>query len=239
MKKHTIAIVLAAGQGKRMNSKIPKQYLQINDKPILYYTLKSFEDSFIDEIVLVVGGGEREYCLENFVDKYKLKKVSAIVVGGKERYHSVYNALLWIAKQEKGDSYVFIHDGARPFVTTEVLQRAYDTVDVQGACIVGVPVKDTIKVVGKDGIVQNTPDRATLWSVQTPQVFSYYKIKTAYDKLMEQEKLGELKKSITDDAMVMETFGDIPVCVVEGSYENIKITTPDDMVMAEKILNNN
>lgn len=239
MKKHTIAIVLAAGQGKRMNSKVPKQYLLINEKPILYYTLKSFEDSFIDEIILVVGEGETDYCRENFIDKYMFNKVSAIVVGGKERYHSVYNALSWISDNEKDDSYVFIHDGARPFVTKEILHRAYDTVDAQGTCIVGVPVKDTIKVIGKDGIVQNTPDRATLWSVQTPQVFAYHKIKNAYDELIEQEKCGRLEKSITDDAMVMETFGDIPVCVVEGSYENIKITTPDDMVLAEKILNKN
>lgn len=239
MKKRTIAIVLAAGQGKRMNSKVPKQYLLINEKPILYYTLKSFEDSFIDEIVLVVGDGETKYCRENFVDKYKFEKVSAIVVGGKERYHSVYNALVWIEENKKGDSYVFIHDGARPFVTKDVLQRAHDTVIAKGACIVGVPVKDTIKVIGKEGTVQNTPDRTTLWSVQTPQVFSYYKIKNAYDKLLEQENYGKVEKSITDDAMVMETFGDLPVYVVEGTYENIKITTPDDMILAEKILNKN
>ena len=233
MKKHTIAIVLAAGQGKRMNSSVPKQYLLIKEKPILYYTLKAFEDSFIDEIILVVGEGEEDYCRENFIETYNFTKITKIVVGGKERYHSVYNALDTIQTK---DSIVFIHDGARPFVTKDILQRAYDTADKYGACIVGVPVKDTIKIVGVDGVVQDTPNRNTLWSVQTPQVFSFEKIKRAYDNMMTQEKNGELKLSITDDAMVMENFGDVAVSVTTGSYENIKITTPEDLFFAEQLL---
>ncbi len=237
MKKHTIAIVLAAGQGKRMNASVPKQYLLIREKPILYYTLKTFEDSFVDEIILVVGEGEEGYCRKNFVDEYNFAKVSAIITGGRERYHSVYQALSYIFSTQKGESLVFIHDGARPFVSEAILQRAYEAAEGKGACIVAVPVKDTIKVIGKEGIVQSTPDRATLWSVQTPQAFAYSKIKAAYDKMMDMEQNGQLDISVTDDAMVMETFGDIPVCVVEGSYENIKITTPDDLIFAEQILN--
>lgn len=236
IKKHTIAVILAAGQGKRMNSAVPKQYLLLQEKPILYYTIKTFEESFIDEIVLVVGEGEETFCRENFVEKYDFKKVSAIVTGGKERYHSVYAALSVIEKTHKEDSYVFIHDGARPFVGADVLERTYDKVVENGACIVGVPVKDTIKVVAKDGCVLDTPNRSSLWAIQTPQVFEFVQIKNAYDKMMEQEKTGLLHLTITDDAMVMETFGDISVCVVEGSYENIKITTPDDMIVAERIL---
>lgn len=239
MKKRTIAIVLAAGWGKRMNSTVRKQYLLIQDKPVLYYTLKAFEDSFIDEVLLVVGEGEEEYCRENIVDKYNFAKVSAIIIGGKERYHSVYQALSFLSENKKNDSFVFIHDGARPFISVDILKKAYDAVNKQGACIVGVPVKDTIKVIGKDGVVAHTPDRSTLWMVQTPQVFSYEKIKKAYDKLIELESLGKLEISITDDAMVMETFGDTLVYAVEGSYENIKITTPDDMILAERILNKN
>ena len=154
-------------------------------------------------------------------------------MGGKERYHSVYNALKTIQTK---DSIVFIHDGARPFVTKDILQRAYDTADKYGACIVGVPVKDTIKIVGADGVVQDTPNRNTLWSVQTPQVFSFEKIKCAYENMMTQEKNGELKLSITDDAMVMENFGDVAVCVTMGAYENIKITTPEDLFFAEQLL---
>ena len=233
MKKHTIAIVLAAGQGKRMNADVPKQYLLIKEKPILYYTLKTFEESFIDEIILVVGEGEEKYCRENFIQKYNFTKVSRIVVGGKERYHSVYNALEIIQTKE---SIVFIHDGARPFVTKEILQRAYDTADEIGACIVAVPVKDTIKIVGTDGIVKDTPNRNTLWSVQTPQVFVYDKIKNAYDNMIDREKRGELTLAVTDDAMVMENFGEVPVGVANGSYENIKITTPEDLFLAEQLL---
>lgn len=234
MKKHTIAIVLAAGQGKRMNASVPKQYLLIKDKPILYYTLKTFEDSFVDEIILVVGEGEEEYCRQNFVETYNFTKIAQIVVGGKERYHSVYNALKSI---EQKDSIVFIHDGARPFVTNDILQRAYESANEHGACIVGVPVKDTIKIVRADGSVQDTPDRNTLWSVQTPQTFLLEQIKNAYDAMMELEQKDELHLAVTDDAMVMENFGKRKVMVVKGSYENIKITTPEDLIIAEHFLN--
>lgn len=237
MKKYTIAIVLAAGQGKRMNADRPKQYLLVKEKPILYYTLKAFEESFVDEIVLVTGQGEEEYCQKNFVQEYNFKKVSGIVTGGKERYHSVYNALQFIQKSNKEDCIVFIHDGARPFITDEILHRAYVTAESAGAAIVGVPVKDTIKIVGKDGDVEMTPDRTTLWAVQTPQVFVFEKIKTAYDKMIGLENESKLHVKITDDAMVMENFGDTPVKVTEGAYENIKITTPEDLILAEQILN--
>lgn len=236
MKKHTIAIVLAAGQGKRMNASVPKQYLLIKEKPILYYTLKTFENSFVDEIILVVAEGEEDYCRKNFVEEYNFTKITAIIAGGRERYHSVYQALSYISSTQKEESFVFVHDGARPFVSEAILQRTYEAAECKGACVVAVPVKDTIKIVGKEGMVQSTPDRAALWSVQTPQAFVYSKLKTAYDKMMEQEQRGQLNITVTDDAMVMETFGDIPVCVVEGSYENIKITTPDDLVFAEQIL---
>lgn len=237
MKKYTIAIVLAAGQGKRMNADKPKQYLLVKEKPILYYTLKAFEESFVDEIVLVTGHGEEEYCQKNFVQAYDFKKISGIIAGGKERYHSVYNALEFIQNREKTDCIVFIHDGARPFISADILQRAYDVAENNGAAIVGVPVKDTIKIVGKDGFVEDTPDRKTLWAVQTPQVFLFEKIKAAYDEMMQLESKGQLEVQITDDAMVMENFGEISVSVTEGFYENIKITTPEDLILAEQILN--
>lgn len=237
MKKYTIAIVLAAGQGKRMNADRPKQYLLVKEKPILYYTLKAFEESFVDEIVLVTGQGEEEYCQKNFVQEYNFKKVSGIITGGKERYHSVYNALEFIQHTEKTDSIVFIHDGARPFISVEILQRAYTVAESSGAAIVGVPVKDTIKIVGEDGTVENTPDRTTLWAVQTPQVFLFEKIKAAYDEMIQMENDEKLTVKITDDAMVMENFGDMSVKVTEGTYENIKITTPEDLILAEQILN--
>ena len=237
MEKHTVAVVLAAGQGKRMNANVPKQYLLIKEKPILYYTLKTFEESFIDEIILVTGKGEEEYCEKNFIQKYNFKKITAIIAGGKERYHSVYNALEHIGNSKKADSIVFIHDGARPFVDKESLQNVYEVAKENGAAILGVPVKDTIKVVGNNGVVTETPERTTLWAIQTPQVFQYDKIKAAYDKMITMEKNKQLQVQITDDAMVMENFGEVFVRVTKGSYENIKITTQEDLIIAEQILN--
>lgn len=231
MEHHNTAVVLSAGKGKRMQSKIHKQYLLIDNKPVIYYSLKVFDDSFIDSVVLVVGKDEEEYCRKEIIEKYGFKKVKAIVQGGKERYHSVcngINAICWDC------DYVFIHDGARPFVTQEILERAYEQVAKDNACVVGMPSKDTVKIADNDGYVSTTPQRARVWTVQTPQVFSYSLIKDAYTQLEEHEE-DILKQgiSITDDAMVVEYFNKIPVKLVEGSYQNIKITTPEDLKIAE------
>lgn len=220
-----VAIVLAAGQGKRMNSKVQKQYLLIKGKPVLYYTLKAFEESDrISEIVLVTGKDEIEYCRKEIVEKYGFKKVDKITAGGKERYHSVYEGLKVI---ENAD-YVLIHDGARPFVDEGIIERACEAVKIHQACVVGMPVKDTIKISDEEGFAKQTPDRRRIWQVQTPQTFSYSLIKEAYEKLLMEEPDG-----ITDDAMVVETMTDHKVKLVEGSYQNIKITTPEDLKIAE------
>ena len=226
----TAAIVLAAGQGKRMNSKVAKQYMMLGDKPVLYYALHTMEQSFIDEIVLVTGPGEEEYCRTEIVDRYGFAKVTQIVSGGKERYHSVHNGLCALENVD----YVFIHDGARPFLTDEILQRAFDTVKSENACVAAVPVTDTIKIVDDDGYVVDTPDRAHLWSMQTPQTFKYSLIREAYDVLIANEtSYIERGIRITDDAMVAETVLEVPVKIIEGSYDNMKITTPDDLAKAE------
>ena len=233
MEARTAAIVLAAGRGSRMKSKIQKQYLLLKGKPVLYYSLKAFEESFIDEIILVTGEEEIEYCRKEIVEKYGFTKVSHIVAGGKERYHSVFCGL-----QELTDcDYVFIHDGARPFVTEQILERAYETVQKEHACVVGMPVKDTIKLADENGFAKETPRRDLLWMIQTPQVFSYALVKTAYASFLEreQELLAQGIK-MTDDAMVVETFTDTGIRLVEGSYENIKITTPEDLRIAEALL---
>lgn len=226
----TAAIVLAAGQGKRMNSKVAKQYMMLGDKPVLYYALHTMEQSFIDEIVLVTGPGEEEYCRTEIVDRYGFTKVTQIVSGGKERYHSVHNGLCALENVD----YVFIHDGARPFLTNEILQRALNTVKAESACVAAVPVTDTIKIVDDNGYVVDTPDRAHLWSMQTPQTFKYSLIKEAYDLLIANEA-SYIEKGIriTDDAMVAETVLKVPVKIIEGSYDNMKITTPDDLAKAE------
>ena len=230
----TVAIVLAAGQGKRMNSNIHKQYLLMKEKPVLYYSLKAFQESFIEEIILVVGPGEVEYCKHEIVEQFEFTKVSKIIEGGKERYHSVYNGLLAAGPDT---SYVFIHDGARPFIDDAILERAYECVQKEKACVVGMPVKDTIKIADKDGYVEHTPDRASVWMVQTPQVFEYPLVKSGYDTFIQEEQQGRTESvSITDDASVVEQYLHTAIKLVEGSYENIKITTPEDLTVAESFL---
>ncbi len=229
----TTAIVLAGGRGKRMNSTVPKQFLMIKDKPVLYYSLKAFEDSFIDSVILVASEDDMEYCQKEIVDKYGFKKVVAIVAGGKERYHSVLNGI----KATSDCDYIFIHDGARPFVTQDMLTRLLETVKESRACVAGMPVKDTIKIANEDGYIDTTPKRELVWMIQTPQVFDYALIKKAY-LILEKDEYSLLQKgiSITDDAMVVEMLLGEKVKLVEGSYQNIKITTPEDLAIAEAFL---
>lgn len=230
----TTAIVLAAGSGSRMHSEVKKQYMEIGGKPLVYYSLYTMEHSFIDDIVLVVSPGDVEYVHKEIVDKFGFSKVRTIVEGGKQRYNSVQ---LGLQAVDSDCDYVFIHDGARPFVTQQILERSFDAVSKYKACVVGMPVKDTIKISDKEGYAANTPDRSTVWAVQTPQVFEYSFIKRLYDKLIAEESvLIAHGINITDDAMVVETYSDQKVKLVEGDYTNIKVTTPDDIVLAENIL---
>lgn len=233
MTMKTVAVVLAAGQGRRMHSDVQKQYILLHDRPVIFYALKTFQESFIDEIILVVGKGEEDYCRREIVDKFNFTKVKQIVEGGSERFHSVANGLKCI----EGEGYVFIHDGARPFVTEEILFRAYEEVKKHDACVVGMPVKDTIKVADERHFAKLTPNRETLWQIQTPQVFSIGLAREAYERLLEKET--ELKAQgiqITDDAMVVETLLGHAVKLVEGSYKNIKITTPEDLNIASSFM---
>ena len=226
-KEKCTAIVLAAGQGKRMGTKVQKQYLELGGKPVLYYSLRAFEESpLIDEVILVVGDEQEAYCRGEIVEKYHFAKINAIVQGGAERYHSVWNGL-----QKVEGGFVFIHDGARPFVNEEIICRAYEEVKACDACVVGMPVKDTIKVSDENGFVKDTPDRRTLWMIQTPQVFQTALVKEAYQKLMNQKEI-----QVTDDAMVVERMLGRKVKLVMGSYENIKITTPEDLEIATTFL---
>lgn len=241
MKKKCTAILLAAGQGRRMHSSVQKQYLLLGDKPVIYYPLKTFQDSFVDDIILVAGDGEEAYCRKEIVDRYHFTKVKKIVTGGRERYDSVYHALQAVKEKDmpivNEDGYVFIHDGARPFLTEDILMRTLHAVMTDHACVAGMPVKDTIKVVDDQGYASQTPDRRSLWQVQTPQVFDAPLIIEAYERLMqEKERLAAEGIGITDDAMVVETLIGHPVRLVEGSYENIKITTPEDLAVAETFL---
>lgn len=227
----TAAVLLAAGQGRRMNNPIPKQYLLLKEKPVLYYSLKTLEESMLDEIILITNANDIEYCKNEIIDRYQFQKVKKIICGGKERYYSVYNGL----NELKEVDYVWIHDGARPFLTNQMILDTFQAVQQYRACVIGMPVKDTIKIVNENKIIQETPPRETIWSVQTPQVFEFSLIKKAYDKFIKEKKET---LQITDDAMLVEQMTNCDVKLVQGDYHNIKITTPEDLTIAETFLSN-
>ena len=228
MSEKCTAIVLAAGQGKRMHSKIQKQFLEIQGYPVLYYSLHCFqESSMIQDIILVTSEDVISYCKEQIVDKYAFSKVTRIIPGGKERYDSVYAGLLCCQDTD----YVYIHDGARPFLTEEMVQRGYEAVKRTNACVMGMPSKDTVKLADPSGYIKETPNRKIVWNIQTPQIFSYDLIRGAYESIRKKDMTG-----VTDDAMVVEQETGTKILLVEGSYRNIKITTPEDLAVAEAFL---
>ena len=226
--KKTAAVVLAAGSGKRMGTSVHKQYLLIKGKPVIYYTLRAFELSEVDEIILVTGADEIDYCSREIVEKYNFQKVRAVIAGGKERYDSVYEGL----KALSDCDYVLIHDGARPLISSALINANISCVQEKEACITAVPAKDTIKVADNKGYVADTPDRSKLWQIQTPQVFEAGLIKEAYERLYNDTTAG----NITDDAMVVEHYMDRTVKMTMADYKNIKVTTPEDMDIARIFL---
>lgn len=241
-KKWCTAIVLAAGRGTRMGTREAKQYLEIAGKPVVVYALEAFQASpLIDDIILMTDRDHLEYCRTEIVDRYGLTKVGTIGAGGAERYETVWKALCTVGDEDitagRGavggdprDGIVFIHDGARPFITGEIIERAYEAVRTHKACVVGMPVKDTIKLTDADGGILSSPDRRQVWMAQTPQVFDFPLIYEAFSRQMQ----GDCS-AITDDAMVVESQMGTSVRMVMGSYENIKITTPEDLAVAEAL----
>lgn len=237
--RECVFILLAAGSGSRMKSKVAKQYMLLGDKPVLWYSLKAVEDSrYIDRCILAIGKDDISYVQEEIVAKYGFTKVDRIVAGGAQRYDSVYHALCTLQEAgTKADDLILIHDGARPFLTEEIIQRCCEETLRYRACAVGMPVKDTIKIADDNGFAAQTPDRSHMWQIQTPQVFQAALIMEAYEKLMAQEAAGQTNGiRITDDAMVVETFTETKVKLTEGAYENLKITTPEDIIVAEAVL---
>lgn len=222
------AIVLAAGSGSRMKSKTKKQFMEIKGKPVIWYSLFEFEKSRVDEIILVTGKEDIDYCKKEIVEKYNLKKIKNVVAGGSERYESVYNGL-----KEVTGNIVLIHDGARPLINNEIIERSIEGTIKSDACVVGVPVKDTIKRANKEGYIIDTPNRSELWITQTPQSFKADLVKMAYKKMKEELEKGNTTLNITDDAMVVEEFTTNQVRFVQGDYKNIKVTTPEDIDIAE------
>lgn len=219
------AIILAGGKGKRMGLEISKQFIELKGKPILYYTLKKFIDnSYIDQIVLVLSKDEIQYCKEEILNKYSLK-VDIVVEGGEERQDSVYNALKSINKTD----IVLIHDGARPFVNDRIIEDGIKYANYYGAAAPGVMPKDTIKIKDSSNFSIDTPDRSSLVAIQTPQVFKYDEILSCHEKVKESGII------VTDDTMVAEMYNN-KVYLYEGEYTNIKITTPEDLILAERLI---
>lgn len=215
------AVIVAAGRGTRMGTAESKQYLLLQGKPIIVHTLEVFQQhELISEIVLVTGAEDVERCRQ-WVRAYKLDKVTAVIPGGSERQHSVRRGL-----GELTTTWVMVHDGVRPFVQGSELEACYEQAQAAGASVLAVPVKDTIKLVDSEGKVLSTPDRRSLWAIQTPQTFRLSELLSAYDEAARDGFLG------TDDSSLAERSG-ITVSVVEGSYRNIKITTPEDLDFAE------
>ena len=226
MSKVTV-LIPAAGMGKRMGKAVAKQFLLLGDKPMLAHTLLAFQRApEIDEIIPILSQEDMESCLRDIVERYHITKVKTLVVGGKERQESVLHGL---QKLEKDVSIVLVHDGVRPFVTQEMIREVVERAR-KGECVIfGVPVKDTVKEVDGKGMVRHTLDRRGLWAIQTPQAFPAKVLKHAYEESTKHNAIG------TDDAMLVEQAGG-KVRVIMGSYENIKITTPEDLVLAEEIL---
>ena len=243
MKKRCTAIILAAGSGSRMKSTTAKQFMLLGGKPLLWYSLQAVEQSeIIDDCILVTGESDIPYVQREIIEKYGFRKVESVVAGGSERWESVGKGLA--ALQDKArefpnrDGYVFIHDGARPFLTEEIIRSTFDTVQKYHACVAAVPSKDNIKLADDNEFAISTPDRRRVWVVQTPQVFDTELIVKAYTSLWEKaEAVGKENIAVTDDAGVVELFTDCSVKMAESSYRNIKITTPEDLKIAETFLN--
>lgn len=223
------AIIVAGGSGKRMGTTIKKQFIKLQEKEVLAYTIEAFNTlEEISEIIVVTGEEDIHKVEREIVEKYHFNKVSKVVAGGKERQDSVYNGLM---ATDESIKYVMIHDGARPFISKGVLKRAIEKTLEYKATIVAVPVKDTIKVIDTEtGVVEATPAREKLWAVQTPQSFEKQLLMEAY------KEANQRNLQVTDDSMIVEAYGR-KVHVVQGEYTNIKITTPDDLVIGESILN--
>ncbi len=223
----TAAIIVSAGRGLRFPGEKKKQFLSLAGKPVLCHTLDRFEASpSIDFIHLVVGKEDLAYTLKEIVEAYGYRKISRVVPGGKSRQESVRNG---IHSLPGGVDLVAIHDGVRPFPSPRLIEESLQAARQHKAAVVATPVKDTIKLVGHDRIVQRTLDRESLWQIQTPQTFQLDVFKQALQKAAEDGFLG------TDDASLVERMG-IKVYILQGSYTNIKITTPEDLMLANLIL---
>ena len=230
MMKATV-LIPAAGTGRRMGGSVRKQYLELSGKPILAHTITLFENHpLVESIYPIVPRDDISYCQQQILDRYGSSKVHRIVSGGAERQDSVRNGLDALVKDgfDQSKRPIIIHDGARPLFDCKQLSALIEIVRTTGACIIGVPVKDTIKTVENNRIT-GSPERSRLWQAQTPQGFQYQLIRSAFDRADEDGFTA------TDDASLLERLGH-PVQILEGDYRNIKVTTPEDILIAVALL---
>jgi len=227
------AIVLSGGKGTRMGLDIPKQYYEILGHPIIYYSLKAFQNNKDIDRIIIVTAKEYESYFKSLVKEYGLTKVYAYAYAGKERYDSVYSGLLRIPTDDLIDqNYCLIHDGARPLITDEIINNCLADVKKYSACVAAVPAKDTIKVANSEGMAIKTPDRRSLYQVQTPQAFANRLIFDAYKQMYDRKEFA----GVTDDAMLVSKFAKREVYLTKSDYRNIKATTPEDLKIIELFL---
>lgn len=219
-------VIVAAGSGSRMKMGINKQFIKLNDKEIIAYTIdKFYNHDEINDIVIVIKKEEIEFFTTEIINKYNYKNIK-IAYGGLQRQDSVYNGIKLL---NEDCDLILVHDGARPFITNDIISNSIEEAKKNSAVVVGVPVKDTIKIINENNEIIDTPNRSQLWAVQTPQTFKYDVLKKAYEDAFECDFYG------TDDAMLVERIG-YKVKMIEGSYNNIKITTQEDLSVGSQIL---
>lgn len=222
------ALIPAAGQGKRMESSVKKPYLMLADKPILSHTIDRFEqNSVIDEIFVIVDESDFILCRDNALEPFRFRKVQELVPGGETRQVSVFNGLRALSDDV---DFVIVHDGVRPFINDTIIFECLEATAEWGAAVSAVPVKETIKVANEEAFIVDTPKRDRLWRVQTPQVFRKSLLVEAH------KKASHDGIDAPDDAALVEKLG-FPVKLVMGSYKNMKLTTPEDLRVAETLLN--
>lgn len=227
MAEWVAAVVPAAGRGVRMGAGVPKQFLTLGGVPLLVHALKTFEAALIiSEIILVVPQDDCQYCREDIVPSYGLKKVTHVVAGGRRRQDSVLNGIQAV---NFATDIVVVHDAVRPFMTLDMISQVIESTRIHGAAIVAIPTRDTVKRVNGEGLIKETLSRKELWLAQTPQAFRR-------DLLFRAHQQGEADGvDATDDAFLVERLG-LPVAIVQGSADNIKVTRPEDLHMGEAIL---
>ncbi len=224
---HTYAIIVSAGKGVRMNRTIPKQYLLLQGRPVLCHTVMAFSKCpEVDKIVLVVPEKDIQYCREQILSGLRIDTPVKVLAGGKRRQDSVFNGILSI---DDRDAIVVIHDGVRPLIRPEMISRCINKAKISGACILGVPLQDTLKTVDCDSLIQTTINRESLWTAQTPQAFHYQLIRDAH------EAAAKAGVEATDDAALLERMG-LSVNIVLSTGNNLKITTNDDLLLADALL---